>query len=255
MPRITSFIILLLSFHLGLKAQKAPDFTISDTEGKQWNLYDQIGQGKIVLLDFFFKDCKPCQTYTPMIEQLYKDYGSDTGKVLVLGISDRDDNNAVKQFEIDYGVSYPSCGYEGGGDTVTALFQNWFTFLGWPTYAVICSDTTVRWNVKKDNGLTEIRDSIDNCPETFLNVKTAHQRRNLRFSYIQNERTVKILNMSDLDSNSKIKIFDLTGQEIPVVCVISNGIAELHLDYLSPGLYLMRFRTSSFDYIQKILVN
>jgi cytochrome oxidase Cu insertion factor (SCO1/SenC/PrrC family) len=38
------------------------DFTVTDKEGVEWNLYDLAAQGKYVYLDFFLYTCGPCQT-------------------------------------------------------------------------------------------------------------------------------------------------------------------------------------------------
>lgn len=35
---------------------QAVDFTATDTEGNTWNLFEQLDQGKYVLIDFFFVD-------------------------------------------------------------------------------------------------------------------------------------------------------------------------------------------------------
>lgn len=33
---------------------QAVDFTVTDTEGHTWNLFDELADGKYVLVDFFF---------------------------------------------------------------------------------------------------------------------------------------------------------------------------------------------------------
>ncbi|MEX0966324.1 MAG: TlpA disulfide reductase family protein [Bacteroidia bacterium] len=144
--------------------QKAPDFTITTTGQEQFHLYTNIVAGKVVLLDFFFADCVPCQSLSPMVDELYRDYGSGSGRVRVIGISDRDDNLRLKTFDSTYNITYPSAGEEGGADTITALYQAEFSFLGWPTYAVVCSDTGIVWNIRPlTNGIPEIRKVIDSC--------------------------------------------------------------------------------------------
>ncbi len=66
-----SLFILALLFSLSLTAQDGPvereltkgmvkvtddvgDFTITDSDGNTWNLYDQLSLGKTVFLDLFF---------------------------------------------------------------------------------------------------------------------------------------------------------------------------------------------------------
>jgi hypothetical protein len=50
------FITVFTFLFLQVSAQTAPDFTMTDTEGQTWNLYEQLALGKTVVLDFFFVD-------------------------------------------------------------------------------------------------------------------------------------------------------------------------------------------------------
>ncbi|MBL4657966.1 MAG: redoxin domain-containing protein [Flavobacteriales bacterium] len=160
--RISIAIILLFSLSF-VKAQPPPDFTLYDQDSVAWNLYDELGKGNTVLLDFFFAACGPCQTFTPEIEQLYKDYGSGTGGLIVLGISDRDNNVALAAFDSTYSVTYPSGGTQGGGNDITSNYMLWFPFFSWPKYAVICTDTSIFWEVEPAIGMQALRNRIDTC--------------------------------------------------------------------------------------------
>ncbi|PCH97571.1 MAG: hypothetical protein COB85_02575, partial [Bacteroidetes bacterium] len=133
------------------------------TEGVSWNLYSLLGNGKTVLLDFFFAACVPCQTYTPEIEQLYQDYGSGSSDLIVLGISDRDDDAVLDSFAIQYNVTYPSGGKQGNGNLITSNYMSWFSFPGWPQYGVVCSDTTIFWGLTASIGMAALRSKIDTC--------------------------------------------------------------------------------------------
>ena len=113
MAKIRSFWIVgcLFLFSFGkTHAQVALNFTMTDTKGKEWNLYEELLKGKTVVLDFFFADCTPCQRLTPAMALLYDSLSKDS--VLVLGISDRDLDIRLDKFETDFGVTYPSCGVQ-----------------------------------------------------------------------------------------------------------------------------------------------
>ncbi len=161
------FGLLFLSLSIFAQAQKAPDFTMTDIHNNQWSLYDELAKGKTVVLDFFFANCTPCQTLTPMMEQVYQDYGAGAANVMVFGISFTDNNARLLQFEQNYGATYPSAGNEGGGDTITSLYQSWFPFVGFPTYAVVCPDSSVFWNLPRNANFPELRDSLDVCLAKF----------------------------------------------------------------------------------------
>ena len=70
-----SYTIFLVAIWAFVNAQQPPNFSMTDTHGNEWNLYTELGKGKVVVLDFFFVDCKPCQRYTPMIQSIYESHG------------------------------------------------------------------------------------------------------------------------------------------------------------------------------------
>ena len=90
-------------------AVPAPDFTLMDQYSNQHTLSDY--QGKTVFLNFWATWCGPCRSEMPEIQQLYEDYGSNEGDLIVLG------------------VAAPGVGREGSEDDICAfLEENGYTF-------------------------------------------------------------------------------------------------------------------------------
>ncbi len=101
-----------------LAKQKAPDFTLPDTSGKQVSLSGF--KGKYVLLNFWASWCVPCVKEIPKIKEVAKLYGDN---LVIIGISadfyEANWKNALKihkpagiqllsdrDTDIDYGVKY-----------------------------------------------------------------------------------------------------------------------------------------------------
>lgn len=147
-------------------SQQSPDFTFSGTDGKTRNLYTLLDSGNIVVLDFFFADCTPCQKLTPAMSRLNSDYQDSNQSIFIIGISDRDEDSTLHRFDSTYGVNYISCGVQGGGDTITQLYKSWFNFTGWPTYAVICNPSSIAWDLKREESFTEVRQQVSDCQTT-----------------------------------------------------------------------------------------
>lgn len=84
--------------------QKAPDFTLSFTDGKKMQLNDL--QGQVVLLQFTASWCGVCRKEMPFIEnyiwQVYKDKG-----LMLFGIDRGEPLDKVTKFAADMKITYP----------------------------------------------------------------------------------------------------------------------------------------------------
>lgn len=84
----------------------APDFTLSDTSGKQVSLSSL--KGKVVLLEFWATWCPPCKEAVPELNTLYEKY-RERGFVL-LGVSvdkGADSMVAVSTYVKRHSITYP----------------------------------------------------------------------------------------------------------------------------------------------------
>ncbi len=136
-------VILSLTFFDISKAQvgaPAPDFTVTDTHGETHHLYDYLSAGKVVVLDFFYTDCRACQFYSPEVDSVFAKYGCNSANVIFMGIDHDDNNLEVLDYDQQYQIPYPSMsGLEGGGNEVAALYN----IQSYPTFYVIDSTKTI----------------------------------------------------------------------------------------------------------------
>src|SRR3954454_24302060 len=91
--------------HMHVLAQRtaAPDFTLTDLEGRPLQL--SAFRGKVVLLDFWATWCAPCKVEVPHLVALQKKY--EPRGLHIIGISMDDDAAPVKIFSREFGVNYP----------------------------------------------------------------------------------------------------------------------------------------------------
>ena len=83
----------------------APDFTSTDSEGKEFNMHSV--KAKVKLLDFWASWCMPCRGENPNVVAIYKEY-RDKG-LEIISISVDDDKNAwLKAVEED-GLIWRQC--------------------------------------------------------------------------------------------------------------------------------------------------
>jgi peroxiredoxin len=83
---------------------RAPDFELTDTEGKTWKLSDL--KGKIVLINFWASWCDPCKDEIPSIQNLLNsEKGND--KLVFLSILYRDDPAQATSYLKERGFGFP----------------------------------------------------------------------------------------------------------------------------------------------------
>jgi len=117
-----------------LVGQKAPEFTLPDTEGRPVSL--SHFQGKVVVLDFWASWCAPCIQELPVFQELHNQY-RDKG-FEVLGINLSDENPNVAGFLRDKKISYTNL---IGNDRVQDLYG---PITGFPTTLIIDRQGTIR---------------------------------------------------------------------------------------------------------------
>ena len=76
----------------------APDFTLTDTEGTTFSLSDYEGE-KIVILDFMFTTCEPCEKLVKdALEPYSKKMDNDKIEILSVSVFGNDDENKLKNY-------------------------------------------------------------------------------------------------------------------------------------------------------------
>lgn len=93
----------IATFETEKTSDKAPDFTLKLTDGKDIKLSNF--KGKIIIVDFWATWCGPCRRGIPDLVDIQKEYKN---KVVVIGISlDNETKPDVVPFMKQYKINYP----------------------------------------------------------------------------------------------------------------------------------------------------
>ncbi|MFS0863506.1 thiol-disulfide oxidoreductase ResA [Fredinandcohnia sp. 179-A 10B2 NHS] len=82
----------------------APDFVVTDLDGKQHRLSEYRGE-KGVFLNFWGTWCKPCQREFPYIDKQYQNYKDQGIEVIAVNVGEPE--FSVKNFIDKYDLSFP----------------------------------------------------------------------------------------------------------------------------------------------------
>ncbi|WP_251555071.1 thiol-disulfide oxidoreductase ResA [Neobacillus muris] len=85
------------------KGQKAPDFILTDMQGKKHRLSDYKGQG--VFLNFWGTWCKPCEKEMPYINNQYNQFKNKGVQVIAVNIAETE--LAVNDFAERHKLDFP----------------------------------------------------------------------------------------------------------------------------------------------------
>jgi peroxiredoxin len=117
-----------------LSGAPAPDFNLTARGGTRASLSGYAG--KVVLVDFWATWCEPCRSSFPQYQALLGRYAD---RVVVLGISEDDEDHGIDRFAQETGASFPLLW--DGDKSVAQSYQ----ISGMPTLFIIDQSGLVRF--------------------------------------------------------------------------------------------------------------
>ena len=105
------------------------DFSVLTTDGTTFTLSEALKTKKAVLINFWYSTCSPCINEFPYMQSAYEKYSDDIA-VIALNNFGGDNENAVKLFKADMGLTFPvSKDYSTLGSA--------FNLQGYPTSIIV----------------------------------------------------------------------------------------------------------------------
>lgn len=114
------------------------DFTLTDTDGNVYTLYDLLEEKELVVLDFWYCTCVPCKNEFPYFEKALDLYGD---RIELLALNPYNTEQEIIDLRKDLGSTFPML-----RDTVN-LYKG-FNVTAFPTTIIIDSSGTIKY-IKK----------------------------------------------------------------------------------------------------------
>lgn len=234
------------------------DFTVTDTDGVEHNLYEYTQAGKYVFLDFFFVDCGPCRTAIPIYNEFYDKYGCNMGDDLImLSINNGNDDNAyVEWYSEEFGGEFnhtPHVSNEGGATAVDADFNP----AAYPTFCLIAPDNTlINQDIWPLAGVVTFENAIPAGVDPVVmecTVLGVTDIQNVEFAIVPSVSNGQNISLIMESQEAKtIQVYDITGREVYSQNVNANNMAfSLNV---SSGTYLVRVNTETSSATKKIII-
>lgn len=110
--------ICLLCLTSAVRAQSAPDFSLKDVVGEKQYTLSQF-KGKVVLLNFFTFECKPCREEMPALNQLNQEFQGRGFQTIGIGLAS--EAAQLRALAGQLGLAYPVL---LGNDQVSKAYGN-----------------------------------------------------------------------------------------------------------------------------------
>lgn len=103
--------------------KKFTDFEMKDVKGDMRKLSDYVGQGKVVLIDFWASWCPPCRKETPKLVELYKQYKGKGFEIVGISLDSKQDawEKGIKDLHITWPQLSDLQGWKNGGAAIYSV--------------------------------------------------------------------------------------------------------------------------------------
>ncbi len=210
-----------------------PDFSLTDIDGNTYSLYQELENGKTVVLDFFALQCGSCQTGIAYLENVWQTYGNSGNDVWIWAIEMLGGTNFEIQDFIQFnGGTFPGFSINQN-DTLYSFFDISYT----PQYFVICPNGYI-----KSCGVEQVATYVEACQE----VHSVFEHDNYSKSEISSISSFNNIEVSFvINSTNRISfdLYDLLGNKISTVTdFYPKGAHSILINKtgLSNGYYFLR---------------
>jgi peroxiredoxin len=225
----------------------APDFEMTDTEGKNFNISEY--RGKVVLLDFWYVWCKPCIAKFPAIKKMIEKYADKPFAAVGVNIDVAERVEQAKKIIAEHELTWRQV-VEGRGEFIP-VYQIYGRLperpMSFPIYVAIDEKGVTRYatnDFEKMGRFLEAHFNDPAGPDNSLSVPLAP-----RYGEEPDSRPVNSVDFTsskvrDFENSGKLKMPDNTPKEA-WVGLLSNGIPLIAYAAPEPGRLCLVFDSNN----------
>lgn len=252
---VLAFVTLMLN-STSLKAQLtvAKDFTLTDTDGKTFNLFSTLNAGNAVLIDFWFAGCGPCTTAVAESQKAWVNNGSGNGCLKVIGLhtNSYESLSMVQTYKNTQGVTFPVFHCKSNNDSPYFLLLDYTGSISVPISVIIKPDKSILYMANPVGFATAFHQYVNIAmSSTFCTPLSTHElnEQSTSMDIYPNPFKDKITVRSN-GQKKEVTITDALGAQVRSA-VIENENTEIDLNELSAGVYFVKVDNT----IRKIVKN
>ncbi len=247
-------------FHISVYGQltdgsTAPDFTLTDYNGTEHNLYTYLDAGKTAIVEIFAAHCSACWNYhqTNRLKNLYNAYGPDGTNELVVLALEYDQWNGHNAFIGDGppwvtqgnwldGTPFPIFNVE---DPDRGVFDD-YNVSFYPVVYKVCPDRILE-RILTSETEAQIYEKVQQCQ----NVLSINE--NIDLGEIYFNPLSRNLNIDGYQKVRAVRIMSVTGQVVQTIHSI--GTSAIPIDQMNAGVYLFDIQTESGSIVRRFYLD
>lgn len=252
-----------LTLSFSAVAQTAPDFSVTDIEGNQINLYaDILDQGIIAVVDVSATWCGPCWSLheSHVLEELHNIYGPEGSNQLRVIYYEGDPATTMEDLmgntSGSQGDWLDGSSYQFVNESPLSLNLNIWAPLGFPTVNVIRpSDYEIvadPWNVYTLQGQIDVIESSTGITLGAVGVDEIITEQTATL-FPNPANNVAQLNIDGFDQAATVRVFDILGSE--VFSTLATGpTLDIDVAALNTGTYFVTVSDETHQITKRLSV-
>lgn len=230
----------------------AQDWTKTDCNGNNWNLFSMLDSGKVVVMEFVMPtSCFGCHNAAGYLEDIWSQFNvSHPGKVemFAMGYNNSYTCATILSWQTTYNINmmHPieKCGSE----------LAYYGSMGMPTIVIVGGVGRMVFYEKmgfSESDTTNIKDTISLALSTSGVSENAVKE---MFSVYPNPaKTTFTVEFAEKSSNGEVEIFNTLGEKVQSASVTSEQKKQFSLEGMAAGVYYIRYKTDTGIYTSRLI--